>query len=85
MTPGIQARSVSRMLTKTSLSHAPFSEKTPSGGRMTAKMNLKMSLQVRAMLSRGQLNCVKVCPPVKSDRADLLTSMSERIAVGQKA
>jgi hypothetical protein len=47
--PGIYPRQVSAMLMRKSHPQ-PFSSNTPRGGRMTAKINLKMSEQVRAIV-----------------------------------
>lgn len=48
--PGMKPRTVNRMLISTSLSHRSFSAKTPSGGKITARMILQMSPTVMAIL-----------------------------------
>lgn len=48
MIPGMYPRQVRAMLMRKSHPQ-PFSSITPRGGRMMAKMNLKISEQVRAM------------------------------------
>jgi len=49
MIPGIKPSRVRRMLITKSWPH-PFSARTPNGGRNTARMNLKMSVHVNAMM-----------------------------------
>jgi hypothetical protein len=48
--PGMKPNSVSRQLMSRSLSHSPFSAKTPRGGRTIARTNLKISVQVSAIV-----------------------------------
>jgi hypothetical protein len=50
MIPGINPKQVRPMLIRRSTPH-PFSASTPRGGRMTARMNLQMSVHVKAMLT----------------------------------
>ena len=49
MMPGIKPRNVRAMLIKRSTPQ-PFSASTPSGGRITAKMILQMSEQVKGIV-----------------------------------
>jgi len=49
MIPGMNPRQVSAMLIRRSTPH-PRSAKTPKGGRIIAKINLQMSMQVKAIL-----------------------------------
>lgn len=54
MIPGINPKIVRRMLISRSLPH-PLSKATPSGGRMTANINLKMSVKVKGILNEAEL------------------------------
>lgn len=52
MIPGINPSNVNPILIKRSTPH-PRSAKTPKGGKIKAKMNLQMSVQVKAIFEIG--------------------------------
>lgn len=56
--PGMKPRMVRAMLISRSTPH-PFSASTPNGGRMTAKMILQMSLQVKGIFSFNRVRALE--------------------------